>query len=75
MLGISAAAIANPANHRLSAKGGGLNRAVHAAAPALETATRAASGGGVAVAGCVLVFFQPEPSPQPQPQPQPQPYP
>ena len=64
VLGISAAAIANPANHRLSAKGGGLNRAVHAAAPALETATRAASGGGVAAAGCVLV---PSPSPQPQP--------
>ena len=66
VLGVSAAAIANPANHRLSAKGSGLNRAVHAAAPALETVTRAASSGGVAAAGGVLVS-QPSPSPQPPP--------
>jgi O-acetyl-ADP-ribose deacetylase (regulator of RNase III) len=59
VLGVSAAAIANPANHRLSAKGSGLNRAVHAAAPALETATRAASSGGVAAAGCVLTLTSP----------------
>lgn len=52
--GVRAAAIANPANHRLSAKGGGLNRAVHAAAPALEGATRAAFSGGIAAAGRVL---------------------
>ena len=53
-VGVAAAAIANPANHRLSSKGGGLNRAVHAAAPALEAATRAAFRGGVAAAGRVL---------------------
>jgi len=56
---VRAAAIANPANHRLSAKGGGLNRAVHAAAPALESATRAAFSGGVAAAGRVLAVQLP----------------
>jgi len=39
--GLEARFIANPANHKLAARGIGINRAVHSAAPELETATRA----------------------------------
>ena len=57
---VTATCLANAANHRLSSKGGGPNKALHAASPTLEAATRAAHPGGERDAGQAFAVRLPD---------------
>lgn len=58
--GVTATCLANAANHRLSSKGGGANKALHIASPALEAATKAAHPGGERDAGQAFAVRLPD---------------
>ena len=57
---VTATCLANAANHRLSSKGGGPNKALHTASPTLEAATKAAHPGGERDAGSAFAVRLPD---------------